>query len=449
MRKLITRGGLLVVVGLALMALVRGWSRSDRVTLPDGRVLEVWGTTYGTNHVAPGQFLQQLDKQLPKPVSTLLRRWRPKAAEPVQFVDEESQASLMVWLRFVGNSGTNRSRIFLSAHLADPVVTVAGVMLWPHSATNSTALLDGPRLSLLHFPRDQRFLTLHLLVANPVTHRFDPIPTPLRVRNPNPYHGPEFRAEALPTSRTNQGVRAELVELTVLHSRALPPGKPPRLDNGIRFSLKVETETHQPATILSSVIFDAGGNGRWDLGGEKDRRLSSSGLSTFDNLPDLGSAESVYRLRIEAEPSPSARNSETVEFVVDPGDPREPNSAVCEPRFFRSQLVPGLEIQKILADGYYTLGGVSCVLAGPAADARVRLMSIKDSKGQSIRFSANEHARNLSIRPPNQWKEWRANPSANPNLTPPYTFTFQILPIARFEFSAAPGHVTNSFRVPE
>ena len=449
MRKLIVRGGLLIAIGLALMALVSGWSRSDRITLPDGRILEVWATTYGTNQVAPGQFLQRLDNRLPKPAAKILRRWWPSAANPVQSIDLDFQSSLIVWFRFVGNSGGNRSQVHLLAKVAGLNATLAGTMFWPESGPSSLLIPQSPTLTLLHFPRNQKSLTLQLSVANPVSHIYESIPTPLRVRNPHPYLGPEFRAEPLPSVRTHRNVRAELVDLTVFHTRTPAPGGPMLEREEIQFTLKTETETHQPATISSAAIFDAGGNRIRDLIPREYQPSGDSGLTTFGPGRDLGSLESVYRLQIEALPQATPQNSEIAEFMVGPEDPTISASTVGNPQPFKSHLVPGLEIQKVAVENLRLETFFSCFVGGPAADAQVSMISIKDSKGKPVRFAGDQRTINDSNRFPDVWKTWRTDPSADRDRTPPYTLTFQILPFARFEFSAAPRHVTNSFPVPK
>lgn len=67
-----------------LVAAAAGCSREETIPLKDGRTIRTWSTTYGTNHVAPGQFLQRLYRQLPPFPQRLLTACFKSAAAQVQ-----------------------------------------------------------------------------------------------------------------------------------------------------------------------------------------------------------------------------------------------------------------------------------------------------------------------------------------------------------------------------
>ena len=431
-----------------LFGLSASCSKSNRIQLPDGRELEVWTTTYGTNHIAPGQLFRRLDKILPKIFRTPFERAWPETRLPVQFVDRPFRPSIEVWFRFVGNSATNRTMINILAEDSQKPGNVAGSMVWPSRGPTPPTLPDGPRLSLYSFPRRESELTLNLLLANEITHRFEPLPAPIRVKNPRPFRGSLFRGETLPARQTNGEIRAELVELTIHHQRFLRPGDPIRMAYETRFKIKAETITRLPATVVRASVEDAGGNQIWEMeppGATKSREATEF---SFGLGQDLGSDETVYKLKVEVEPPASSTNSEVLELAA--GTAESASTDGSTPTVGRSKLVPGLSVEELRVVDGEPLHWVTYEVIGRPRDARVRLIDVRDARGRAVGITMQSNsADDPSVSPDGERAGWTLDVPEGTKLFGPLSLKFQVIRTAWFDFFAAPRHLTNDVVVPK
>ncbi len=185
---------------------------SAEITLSDGTKLRFLGTTYGTNHLAPGG--ASLVSRLPRPVRFVCFRvfhWQTPARlttpEPV----------LKAWFERSGPRAAARGRPFATAgpvlDLEMSVADATGFLVGGGVRWFNLLLGGGATFAdLKAFPRRMTDFDLVVLQRNPGLASSTPL-TRIRLRNPLGTTWPKWRGDPLPATQTNGNLQCILVSL--------------------------------------------------------------------------------------------------------------------------------------------------------------------------------------------------------------------------------------------
>ena len=184
---------------------------SAEITLSDGTKLRFLGTTYGTNHVAPGRFA--LMSHLPRPVQFFFGHvfhWQP----PARLTTPKSV--LKAWFERSDPRAVARGGPFAApGPVLDLEVSVADAAGFPVGVAHWFAPIPGAgamSVDVMAFPRRLTEFDLVVLQRNPGIVSSTPL-TRIRLRNPRGTSWPKWRGDPLPAVRTNGNLQCILVSL--------------------------------------------------------------------------------------------------------------------------------------------------------------------------------------------------------------------------------------------
>jgi hypothetical protein len=184
---------------------------SEPLALPDGTMIRVMTTTYGTRHRI-GPPLAHVAERMPMQVRLLLIRYGGRAAA-MRFAADTSEPTLLIWvLRESPPTNPAPPRNIYTCQLADDSGYRAG----------ETVHYVGYPLEHLNFkvfPRRDRELRLHFFEAGT-----NPIPRACGVLTlPNPFHRSygQWKPEPLPISRRTDDVEVTLQRVTLGHGQGI------------------------------------------------------------------------------------------------------------------------------------------------------------------------------------------------------------------------------------
>jgi hypothetical protein len=237
---------------------VIGCSREETIPLKDGRTIRTWSTTYGTNHVAPGQFIQRLYRQLPPFPQRLLNACFKNAAAQIQEA-RTLEPALVLWTH-PEPSFTNT--LPLPAIRLDYVgrSDTASLLFYPFGDWGTTRDRTPGFAQIDRFPRRAPTVDVEAKLIEPGMRDWPTSSAVLHLRNPKPYTGPSWKPEALPGSRTHHGIVATLYELGVTN-QAVTTRTGHRLElqhTWIRF--EALDPGQRPLKVLEYELSDPGGN---------------------------------------------------------------------------------------------------------------------------------------------------------------------------------------------
>jgi len=184
---------------------------ATEITLSDGTRLRFLGTTYGTNHVAPGRL--PLMSHLPRPVQLVFGRvfhWQP----PARMITPEPV--LKAWFERVappsaagsGPLATPGAPVDLDLDVTDAADFPVGVAHW------FTPILGAGAMSadMQAFPRRTTDFDLVVLQRNPGTATLTRL-MQIHLHNPLGTSWPVWHGDPLPATRTNGNLQCVLVSL--------------------------------------------------------------------------------------------------------------------------------------------------------------------------------------------------------------------------------------------
>ena len=333
------KGGLVILLALLL---VTGCSREETITLKDGRTIRTWATTYGTNHVAPGQFIPWLDKRLPSFPRRMLRALSTHAAAQLQEIATETPR-LVLWTHPISDP-TNTAMIPVVRLTFPGQVDSAGSLVFYDGGWGGGRDRTPGAAALSQFRRRDPVVTVEAQVVEPGTQDWPSPSTTLHLRNPKPFTGPSWKPDSMPVSRTQSGIHATLYDLAVTN-RFVTNKAGRRLafqQTLLRFDALDDSRT--PLRVLSCTLSDPGGNRlNFILGKALEKSvIHPLGGSLFDDEP-------AWRLELETD-LPGSNPAVTVERVEFTGltDPADDDETGSQPRATpirrTGRLVPNLEI---------------------------------------------------------------------------------------------------------
>ena len=369
-------GGLAILSTLLALA---GCSRDETIPLKDGRTIQTWSTTYGTNHIAPGQFLPWLDKELPRLSQKLLRACFTNAATRLQAVTTVDP-ELALWTHPI--SGPNNTAAIPIVRLTFPGrIDSAGMLVYYEGIWGGGRERTPGVATLNLFRRRSQTITLEAQVIEPGTRDWPSPSTILHLHNPQPFTGPSWKPEPFPISRTNSGIRATLYDLSVTN-RFVTNNAGRRLAfQKTWLHFEALDATQGPLRVVSCTLSDPGGNRLYSPIGKVLEKTMAYPLqdALFDDEP-------AWRLQVEIE-LPASDPSATVERVEFVGltDPPEDDETGSQPRPAplrrTSRLTPTLEIS-----AYQLTAGkapkLSLGLHGRPPEIRVDLEKVVDETGR-------------------------------------------------------------------
>ncbi len=356
-----------------------GCSREDVIVLKDGRTIRTWSTTFGTNHVAPGQIIPRLDKELSPGPQGLLRFVSKNASAQLVQVSTETP-SLAVWTHPI--SDPTNSAAIPTVQLGFPGrVDSAGMIVYFDGAWG-LGRDRAPGVAILTlFPRRESVVDLEARIIEPGTRGWPSSSGTLHLRNPRPFSGPSWKPDALPIERSQNGIRATLYDLSVTNlyitNKAGTRLKLPR--TWIRF--EATDSSNHPLRVLGFELSDPGGNRLPIPIGkvlEKDRGHPCSEV-LFDDEP-------AWRLRVEMElpANDPSTTVDRVEFsaITEPPDDDETGSRRPSPAPMKGcPSIQGMELS-LYQFSAGTAPKVQLGVRGSPPGIRVELERVVDETGR-------------------------------------------------------------------
>ncbi len=413
------------VLGLFLL-LTCGCSREETMPLRDGRTVRIWTVTYGTNHIAPGQSMQILDKRLPSVLQRVLRFCYPAAAAQVQ-ISTSPRPSLVMWTRPVEaptNSGTRASLRLL--HPGN--TTSEGFWVDMQGVNTPPGLPAVDSVVLERFPRRAKVIPLE--VQEPVVGSRD-WPTSsavVHLRNPQPYSGPSWSPDSLPITRSKSGIEATLFDLTVTNWALTNSPAPGRMIQRTYLKFEASGSDGKPLRVLGYELSDPGGNLlHVPIGRVLDRTAAHPFQAAL--FPD----EPAWRLVVETDmPGSDAETTlDRIEFknFVDPSEGGR--MVTTPPPRQLSTRVPQLGITLF----YRSLGNspnVEVNVEGRPPGVRVELERVHDELGREWNAKPMTFGGAYA---PTDFNEYHLSLPNPPNAPPKsLNLTFRIFRTAVFEF---------------
>ena len=325
-----------------MMLMLAGCSREEAFPLRDGGIVRTWSTTYGTNHVAPGQYLSRLDNQLPKPLQRWLEACFRDAAAPIQEISTV-YPSLVLWTHPCAQITNSLAFPIIRLNCVNRTDT-AGILYFPYGSWGLANERIRGYAVISCFPRRRRILEVGVETLETGMRDWPASSTVLHLLNPHPYNGSSWRSEPLPRSQTNSGIHATLYDLNVT-SRAVTNrlGRPLTLvQTWLRFEA-LDAARH-PLKVLNYELSDPGGN---RLFVSVQKVLEQSVAHPFQAA--LFDDEPAWRLEVETE-RPENDPTAEVERVEFQGlsDPPENDVTGTQPRPMppvkASRAIPSLEL---------------------------------------------------------------------------------------------------------
>lgn len=394
--------------------------------LRDGRTVRIWTVTYGTNHIAPGQSMQLLDKRLPRVVQNVLRFCYPAAAAQVQ-ISTTPRPSLVMWTRPVEtptNSGTRVSLRFLH-----PGSTSSeGFWFDNQGSAGSPGFPAVESVAFNRFPRRAKVFPLE--VQEPLAGARDwPTSSALvHLQNPQPYSGPSWNPDALPRTHTQSGIQATLYDLAVSNRVLTNAPLLGRILQQTYLKFEATGSDGKPLRVLGYELSDPGGNLlHVPIGRVLDRNAAHPFQAAL--FPD----EPAWRLAVETEmPGDDAATTlERIEFnnFVDPSEGGR--MVTIPPPRQLSRKIPRLGITLF----YNTHGNspnVEVNVEGRPPGVRVELERVRDELGREWKASSAAFGGAYA---PSDFNEYRMSLPNSPNASPKsLNLTFRIFRTAVFEF---------------
>jgi hypothetical protein len=356
-----------------------GCSREETFPLKDGGIVRTWSTTYGTNHVAPGQFLPRLNNQLPKPLQRWLEACFRDAAAPIQEISTE-EPCLLLWTHPCAQLTNSMALPIIRLNVVNRT-DAAGILFYPHGSWGMANERTPGYAMLSCFPRRTRILEVGVEILETGMRDWPAPSTVLHLKNPHPYGGPSWDPESLPRSQTNSGIRATLYDLGVTNRMVTNRlgRRLAQVQTWLRFEA-LDSAQH-PLKVLNYELSDPGGN---RLFVPIQKVLEKTATHSF--LMALFEDEPAWRLEVEterAEGDPTVE-VERVEFpgLSDPPDNDETGTQSSPmPPVKMSRAIPTLEL------GLYQFAAgrspkVQLALRGCPRGVRVALERAMDESGR-------------------------------------------------------------------
>lgn len=416
---------------IAVWVWLTGCSREDTILLKDGRSIRTWATTYGTNHVAPVQFIPWLDKQLPGYGQRLLRACFKSAGTQLAQVSTMSP-TLTVWTHPISDPTNTAAIPIIRLGFPGRVDSAGSIVYFDGGWGMGRDRAPGVG-TLTLFPRRESIVTLEAQITEPGTRDWPSSRGVLHLRNPQPFRGPSWKPDALPLERTQDGIRATLYDLSVTNlfvtNKAGTRLKLPR--TWIRF--EATDSLNHPLRVLGCELADPGGN-RLRVPIEKvleKNRAHPFSEALFDDEP-------AWRLRVETErpANDSSTTVDRVEFskISEPQDDDETGSRrPAAPPMGRSALMPGLELSL-----YQFSAGrapkVQLGVRGCPPGIRVELERVVDEAGRIWNAREIGSVSTDAVGSDGFHNFGMAHPSAPAVEAKSLSFTFRIHRTAIFEF---------------
>ena len=414
---------------LGFLLLVEGCSREETIPLRDERTVRVWDVTYGTNHIAPGQPVQMLDKRLTDALRRILRACYPAAAAPVQTISTK-RPTLVMWTRPLAAS-TNSQRPILLRFLHPLQTSAVGIWVEAQGTSGMTGLPEAGSVTIDRFPR--RAETIVLEVQEPVagSREWPTTRTVLHLRNPKPYRGPGWNPDGLPITRTESGVRATLFDLTVTNWILTKDPAAGRIVQKTFLRFEASGPDGRPLRVLGYELSDPGGN----------QIVVPIGKAIDRNTPHAYQAalfpgDPALRLNVETDlpADDPAAAVERVEFS-NLGDPDEvsglgPRTTPFPPDQTSSK-IPGLGIT-LFNFSFGQTPSVEVGVRGRPPGVRVELERVRDEFGRN--WEAQKTGFNDAYAAPD-YTTYRMSSTNTFTLKPKsLSLTFRIYRTAIFEF---------------
>ena len=364
---------------LSALLVLTGCSREETIPLKDGRTLRTWSTTYGTNHIAPGQFIPWLDKKLPPFPQRLLRAWFTNAAARIREVRSQD-SGLVLWTHPISGPTNTAAKTFVRLTFPGRI-DAAGTLdyddeSWSEGHNRSLGVAT---LSL--FRRRARTVTLEAqIIGDEIGDSPSPVAV-LHLHNPQPFTGPHWRPEPLPISRTHSGIRATLYDLAVTNRFVTNNAGRRLASQQTWLHFEALDATQRPMRVLGCTLSDPGGNQLFFRIAKVLEKPTAHRLggALFDDEP-------AWRLQVETD-LPDSDPTVTVERMEFTGltDAAHAEKTDSQPRPSSlrqtSRRIPNLDIRML----HFIAGNAPMVLMGLRGcpqGIRVELEKVVDESGR-------------------------------------------------------------------